>query len=88
MYQLAFGLGTQELLLLLLILLLLFGGSRLPQLASGLGKSIRSFKRGMADDGDEAELEEARRREQLRAGSEGAKGETLTSGKLTADKQR
>lgn len=36
--------GTQELLIVLVILLLLFGGTRLPQLAKGLGKSIREFR--------------------------------------------
>lgn len=63
------ALGYQELLIILVILLLLFGGSRLPQLASGLGKSIRSFKRGMDDGSSEDELEEPRRRDSLRAGS-------------------
>ena len=40
--------GAQELLIILGILLLIFGGSRLPQLAKGLGESIREFKRGAA----------------------------------------
>ena len=46
---LAFGMiGAQELLIVLGILLLIFGGTRLPQLAKGLGASIREFKRGTA----------------------------------------
>ena len=40
--------GAQELLIVLGILLLIFGGTRLPQLAKGLGTSIREFKRGAA----------------------------------------
>jgi sec-independent protein translocase protein TatA len=40
--------GAQELLIILGILLLIFGGTRLPQLAKGLGESIREFKRGAA----------------------------------------
>lgn len=40
--------GAQELLIILGILLLIFGGTRLPQLAKGLGASIREFKRGAA----------------------------------------
>lgn len=40
--------GMQELLIILAILLLLFGGTRLPQLAKGLGKSVREFKQGAA----------------------------------------
>jgi TatA/E family protein of Tat protein translocase len=39
-----FNLGAPELLLIFLVVLLLFGGSKLPELARGLGKAIRSFK--------------------------------------------
>ena len=34
------GLGAPELVVILIILLVLFGGSKLPQLAKGLGESI------------------------------------------------
>jgi len=37
--------GGPELLLVLFIVLLLFGGEKLPQLARGLGKSMREFKK-------------------------------------------
>ncbi len=37
--------GPTELLLILAIVLLLFGSSKLPQLAKGLGDSIREFKK-------------------------------------------
>jgi sec-independent protein translocase protein TatA len=37
-----------HLILILLVALLLFGPSKLPQIGSGLGKSIRDFKRAMA----------------------------------------
>lgn len=57
---LAFGFGVQELVIVLFILLLLFGSTRLPQLASGLGKSIREFKRGAAGLEEAARLEEAK----------------------------
>lgn len=39
------GLGGPELILVLVIVMVLFGGKRLPELASGLGKSIKEFKR-------------------------------------------
>lgn len=47
-YALGIGLGMPEMLLILGVLLLIFGGSRLPQLAKGLGSSVREFKRGAA----------------------------------------
>lgn len=85
---LAIGLGYQELLVILVILLLLFGGSRLPQLASGLGKSIKSFKRGMSEGSeDEEETEEARRRESLRAAST-LEEDRLASNKATLNRPR
>lgn len=47
-YALGIGLGMPEMLLMLGVVLLVFGGSRLPQLAKGLGSSVREFKRGAA----------------------------------------
>jgi len=43
------GLGQGEIIVILLVLLLLFGGKKLPELARGLGKSIREFKRATSD---------------------------------------
>lgn len=37
--------GMMELLVIFLIILILFGADRIPQLAKGLGKGIRDFKR-------------------------------------------
>ncbi len=51
-----FGLGVQELLLILIIAMFFFGGKKLPEIAKGLGKGIREFKRaseGGADNEDE-----------------------------------
>ena len=39
------GLGTPEIILVCFVILLLFGAKRLPDLARGLGKSIREFKK-------------------------------------------
>ena len=44
-----FGLGFQELLIILVIALLFFGGKKLPEIASGLGKGIREFKRAVSE---------------------------------------
>jgi len=48
-----FGLGPWELLLVFLAILLLFGAKRIPEIAQGMGKGIREFKKAMKDTGDE-----------------------------------
>ncbi len=42
-----FGLGYGEWILIFGVLLLLFGGRKLPELARGLGSSIREFRQAM-----------------------------------------
>ena len=44
-----FGLGTGEILIILFIILLLFGAKKLPELAKGLGKGIKEFKKAKQD---------------------------------------
>lgn len=44
-----FGLGIGEGLILLVIVLLLFGGKKLPELGSSMGKALTNFKKGMND---------------------------------------
>jgi sec-independent protein translocase protein TatA len=41
------GLGPFEMILIFAVLLLMFGAKRLPELASGMGKGIRDFKRSL-----------------------------------------
>ena len=48
-----FGMGAQELMVILVIVLVLFGGSKLPDLAKSLGKSMKEFKKGIGSDSDE-----------------------------------
>jgi len=43
-----------ELLVILVIVLLLFGAKKIPDLASGLGKGIKNFKKSMSDDEETA----------------------------------
>lgn len=52
-----FGLRGPELLVLVLIILLLFGAKRLPDVARGLGRSLRIFKSETKDlaSGDSAD---------------------------------
>lgn len=44
-----FGLGIWELVIVLFIVVLLFGASRLPELAKGIGKSVKNFKEAVKD---------------------------------------
>jgi sec-independent protein translocase protein TatA len=39
------NLGTTEILLILLVVLIFFGAKKIPELAQGLGKGIREFKK-------------------------------------------
>ena len=47
------GIGAQELLLILLVILLLFGAKKIPEIAQGLGKGMREFRRAMKETQDE-----------------------------------
>jgi sec-independent protein translocase protein TatA len=85
---LAIGFGTQELLIILLIVFVLFGASRLPQLAKALGQSKRAFKDGLDEADEESRIEEARRRERLRAAESSLKEDELPSDKYTVNKPR
>lgn len=49
--------GWLEILLIVLIVLLLFGAKKIPELMSGLGKGVKSFKDGM-NGKEESEIKE------------------------------
>lgn len=51
------GIGGPELMMIMFVVLLLFGGQKLPELAKGLGKSLREFKK--AASGVEEEFKRA-----------------------------
>jgi len=47
-----FGFGTPQLVVILLIVVVIFGASRLPELGSAFGKSIRNFKKATEEKND------------------------------------
>jgi len=61
-----FGLGTQELLVILVIVLVMFGGSKLPEIARSLGKSMNEFKKGINEGASETEKEKEREKDEKR----------------------
>jgi sec-independent protein translocase protein TatA len=46
------SLGAPEIFIVLFIILLLFGAKKLPELAKGMGKGIKEFKKGIQDVSD------------------------------------
>ena len=47
------GIGGPELMMIMFIILLLFGANKLPELAKGLGKAVREFKKATSGVEDE-----------------------------------
>ncbi len=43
------GIGTTEIVVVGLILLMLFGGKKLPELAKGVGDSIKEFRKAVSE---------------------------------------
>jgi sec-independent protein translocase protein TatA len=43
------NLGTGEILIIALLVLIMFGSKKIPELAQGLGKGIREFKKAVRD---------------------------------------
>lgn len=43
------GIGTTEIVVVALVLLVMFGGKKLPELARGVGDSIREFRKAAKD---------------------------------------
>ncbi len=52
------SIGMPELIIIFLVVLLLFGSKRLPELAKGLGKGMREFKKATRELRDELDISE------------------------------
>jgi sec-independent protein translocase protein TatA len=44
-----FGIGSTELMIVAFVLLLLFGGRKLPELARGVGSSVKEFRKAASE---------------------------------------
>jgi sec-independent protein translocase protein TatA len=60
------NLGVPELLVILLIILVFFGSKKIPELAQGLGKGIREFRKAAKDIEQDSEEEAPKQEEPKR----------------------
>tara|TARA_B100000315_G_scaffold218805_1_gene220317 strand:+ start:216 stop:413 length:198 start_codon:yes stop_codon:yes gene_type:complete len=49
------SLGPWEIVLIILVIILIFGGKKIPELARGLGKGLREFKKTTREIKDEVD---------------------------------
>ncbi|MCK4857299.1 MAG: twin-arginine translocase TatA/TatE family subunit [candidate division Zixibacteria bacterium] len=47
------GIGPPEIILIFLVILILFGAKRIPDIAQGIGRGIRDFRKALKDSTDE-----------------------------------
>ncbi len=52
------NLGAGEILLIVLVILILFGAKKIPDLAQGLGKGMKEFKKAIKDVEDDIKINE------------------------------
>ena len=57
--------GTTEIIVIAIIILLLFGGTQIPKLMKGLGKGIRSYKKGLAGEEDDEKTDDDTKEEKI-----------------------
>ena len=62
--------GYQEMIIIFLIVLLLFGGKKIPEIARGLGKGIREFRKARDDIKDSIDREAENSEEKTGEGEE------------------
>lgn len=68
-----FGIGMTEILIVLIIVLVVFGARKLPEIGTGLGKGIKSFKAGVSGREDSQDAKDDP--EQIQKTSAGENGE-------------
>lgn len=58
------NLGTTEIILIILLVLVFFGAKKIPELAQGLGKGIRNFRKAMKEGDDESRSDDEKKIEE------------------------
>ena len=53
------NIGLPEILIIFLIILIFFGAKKIPDIAQGMGKGIREFKKAVKDVGDDVNKEDS-----------------------------
>ena len=81
-------LGLPEIIIILVIVLLVFGPRRLPEMAKGIGQSVREFRKGIRDmkdeiTGDDEDEKPSKSSHVSTAKSEAAEGTTVVTEKPT-----
>ena len=64
------GISVNQLLIILAIVVLLFGAKKIPELAKGVGKGIKSFKKEMSDDEQNEQITKTENTAQTNTNSE------------------
>ncbi len=57
------NIGTGEILIILLIVLIFFGAKKIPDLAQGLGKGIREFRKAAKDIQEDVSIDDKKLKE-------------------------
>ncbi len=61
------GVSTWQIIVILLVVILLFGGKKIPELASGLGKGIKNFKEAVKEGEEETDVKKTEKIEDATA---------------------
>ena len=61
------NLGTGEIILIILVVLILFGAKKIPELAQGIGKGMREFKKSLKDVEEDIKSEPGEKKSEKKA---------------------
>ncbi|MEO1924148.1 twin-arginine translocase TatA/TatE family subunit [Caminibacter sp.] len=74
------GVSTWQIVVILLVVLLLFGGKKIPELASGLGKGIKNFKDAVKE-GEETDIKTTEKTDKI-------ENQTTTANSTTKEQEK